>query len=281
LHAGSLAAALASWLDARAHGGTWLVRIEDVDTPRCIAGMDHYILGQMARCGLIPDATPLVQSLRLAAYGTALQQLIVTKQAYACACTRKDIEIALTRLGHAPTRHAELLYPGTCRQGLNGRGARSWRFLTRDIPVFWKDRRLGEQQQNVALEVGDFVIKRADGLFAYQLSVVVDDAMQGISHIVRGEDLTDNTARQIALQQALGLPTPRYLHTPLVLAADGQKLSKQNGAAEVDTGTEAAALGSLFKAAAALGLDAPVSGDNTGLALARWTHQWRSLYTTP
>jgi glutamyl-Q tRNA(Asp) synthetase len=133
----------------------------------------------------------------------------------------------------------------------------------------------------VALEVGDFVIKRADGLFAYQLAVVVDDAMQGISHIVRGEDLTDNTARQIALQQALGLPTPRYLHTPLVLAADGQKLSKQNGAAEVDTSSEAAALESLSKAASSLGLVAPVSGDNTDLALARWTQQWRSLHTNP
>jgi glutamyl-Q tRNA(Asp) synthetase len=252
-----------------------------VDTPRCIAGMDQYIVGQLTRCGLAPDALPLFQSHRLAAYEAALQQLIDADWAYACACTRKDIENALAQLGQTRSRHAELVYPGTCRKGLNGRGARSWRFLTRDTPVFWHDRRLGDQQQNVALEVGDFVIKRADGLFAYQLAVVVDDAMQGISHIVRGEDLTDNTARQIALQQALGLPTPRYLHTPLVLAADGQKLSKQNGAAEVDTSSEAAALESLSKAAASLGLVAPVSGDNTDLALARWTQQWRSLHTNP
>jgi glutamyl-Q tRNA(Asp) synthetase len=281
LHAGSLVAALASWLDARAHEGTWLVRIEDVDAPRCIAGMDQHILGQLARCGLVPDALPLVQSHRIAAYEAALQQLIDASQAYACACTRKDIENVLAQRGQARSRHAELIYPGTCRNGLNGRGARAWRFLTRDTSVFWHDRRLGEQQQNVAKEVGDFVIKRADGLFAYQLAVVVDDAMQGISHIVRGEDLTDNTARQIALQQALGLPTPRYLHTTLVLAADGQKLSKQNGAAEVDTSSDAAALESLSTAAASLGLDAPVSGDNRGLALARWTQQWRSLYTNP
>ena len=274
-------AALSSWLDARAHEGTWLVRIEDVDTPRCIVGMDHYILGQLARCGLVPDATPLVQSHRIAAYEAALQQLIDASQAYACACTRKDIENALAQRGQARSRHAGLIYPGTCRNGLKGRSARAWRFLTRDTSVFWHDRRLGEQQQNVAKDVGDFVIKRADGLFAYQLAVVVDDAMQGISHIVRGEDLTDNTARQIALQQALGLPTPRYLHVPLVLAADGQKLSKQNGAAEVDTSSDSAALESLSKAAASLGLDAPVSGDNTGLALARWTQQWRSLYTNP
>jgi glutamyl-Q tRNA(Asp) synthetase len=281
LHAGSLVAALSSWLDARAHEGTWLVRIEDVDTPRCIAGMDQHILDQLARCGLVSDAVPLVQSNRIAAYEAALQQLIDASQAYACACTRKDIENAMAQRGQARSRHAELIYPGTCRNGLNGRCARAWRFLTRDTSVYWHDRRLGEQQQNVAKDVGDFVIKRADGLFAYQLAVVVDDAMQGISHIVRGEDLTDNTARQIALQQALGLPTPRYLHTPLVLAADGQKLSKQNGAAEVDTSSDAAALESLSKAAASLGLDAPVSGDNRGLALARWTQQWRSLYTNP
>jgi glutamyl-Q tRNA(Asp) synthetase len=137
------------------------------------------------------------------------------------------------------------------------------------------------QLQNVANEVGDFVIKRADGLFAYQLAVVVDDAAQGISDIVRGEDLTDNTARQIALQEALGLPTPRYLHTPLVLASDGQKLSKQNGAAEIDTRTAGAALASLGEAASTLGLAPWHSGDNIASELARWTQQWRSLYTNP
>jgi glutamyl-Q tRNA(Asp) synthetase len=135
--------------------------------------------------------------------------------------------------------------------------------------------------QNVAREIGDFVVKRADGLFAYQLAVVVDDAMQCVSDVVRGEDLTDNTARQIALQQALGLPTPRYLHTPLVTAADGHKLSKQNGAAQVDTHSESAALASLGQAANVLGLAPCHSGDNVGSALARWTQQWRSLYTNP
>ena len=281
LHAGSLVAALASWLDARAHRGRWLVRIEDVDTPRCIAGMDHYILEQLARCSLVPDAEPLVQSQRTPAYEAALQQLIDRGAAYACACTRKDIEAALLKSGQERPRHTELIYPGTCRHGTRGRSARAWRFPALDAPLHWRDRRLGAQEQNLAAEVGDFIIKRADGLFAYKLAVVVDDAMQGVTDVVRGEDLTGNTARQIALQQALGLPTPRYLHTPLVLAPDGQKLSKQNGATEIDTRTDAAALASLTHAATALTLQAPASGDNTGLALARWTQQWRSLYTIP
>lgn len=281
LHAGSLVAALASWLDARAHGGSWLVRMEDVDVPRCITGMDHYILAQLARCGLESDAPALWQSRRTAAYQSALETLILSGSAYACACTRKDIETALRQNGQQHSRHTELVYPGTCRNGMEGRAGRSWRFLVPDTIVRWCDRRLGMQAQNLAKQVGDFVLKRADGLFAYQLAVVVDDAAQGITHIVRGEDLADNTARQIALQQALHLPTPRYLHTPLVLAGDGQKLSKQNGAVEVDTSSEAAVLQSLADAAATLGLEGSTSGDNRGLALARWTRQWRSLYTHP
>jgi glutamyl-Q tRNA(Asp) synthetase len=281
LHAGSLVAALASWLDARAHGGTWLVRIEDVDSPRCIAGVDQYILGQLARCGLVPDAAPVWQSTHTEVYEASLQQLIAAGDAYPCACTRKDIESALQASGLERERHAELVYPGTCRPGLQGRTGRAWRFVTHDAAIAWTDRRLGQQSQNVAIEVGDFVVKRADGLFAYQLAVVVDDATQGVSYVVRGEDLADNTARQIALQQALGLPTPRYLHTPLVMAADGQKLSKQNGAAQVDTQSDDAALVSLGEAASTLGLAPWHSGDNIASALARWTQQWRSLYTNP
>jgi len=281
LHAGSLVAALASWLDARAHDGVWLVRIEDVDLPRCIAGMGRFILGQLERCGLIPDAEPVWQSKRTAAYEAALQNLVAAGDAYPCACTRKDVESALLALGVERERHAELVYPGTCRNGLQGLNGRAWRFRTRDAAIEWTDRRTGPQQQNVSSKVGDFVVKRSDGLFAYQLAVVVDDAMQGVSDVVRGEDLADNTARQIALQRALGLPTPRYLHTPLVLAADGQKLSKQNGAAQVDTHSHDAALASLGQAANALGLAPCHSGDNQGSALARWTQQWRSLHTNP
>nr|WP_207185907.1 tRNA glutamyl-Q(34) synthetase GluQRS [Rubrivivax gelatinosus] len=250
LHAGSLVAALASWLDARAHGGAWLLRIEDVDTPRCVAGADRVILGQLAACGLVPDEPPWWQSQRGGAYADALQQLADAGRAYPCACTRRDIEQALAARGAAHERFAERVYPGTCRNGLAGRPARAWR-LRVEGRVHWHDRRLGEAGQDVAAEVGDFVLKRADGLWAYQLAVVVDDAAQGITDVVRGEDLADNTPRQILLQRALGVPTPRYLHTPLVLGADGHKLSKQNGAQALDLADPLAALRT---AAATLGL---------------------------
>lgn len=257
LHAGSLVAALASWLDARAHGGQWLVRIEDIDTPRCVPGADTLMLQQLDACGLRPDAPPLYQSQRGSHYQAALDQLIAARLAYPCACTRQDIARKLEAHGKPRPRHGELVYPGTCRHGLQGRAARAWRFLTENIKpnwpsaltaraqaapdsvadqlVHWQDRRLGAQQQDVAQEVGDFVLKRADGLWAYQLAVVVDDGAQGITDIVRGEDLADNTARQILLQRALGLPLPRYLHTPLVRGDNGEKLSKQHGASALDT----------------------------------------------
>ena len=230
LHAGSLVAALASWLDARAHGGRWLVRIEDVDSPRCVPGVDRVILEQLARCGLVADETPVWQSQRHSLYQAALDRLLADAAAYACACTRKDIEIALQALGRPRPRHGELVYPGTCRAGLGGRSARAWRLRTAGPPIAWFDRRLGASRQDVEQAVGDFVLRRADGLWAYQLAVVVDDATQGITHVVRGADLADNTPRQVLLQRALGVPTPTYLHTPLVLGPNGEKLSKQNGA---------------------------------------------------
>lgn len=252
LHAGSLVAALASWLDARAHAGRWLVRIEDVDGPRCVPGADQIILGQLANCGLLPDELPQWQSSREALYQSALGRLLASGQAYPCACSRKDIEQALAAAGADRPRHGERVYPGTCRHGLSGTAARAWRFLAEGgDTVHWIDRRLGPQRQDVAREVGDFVLRRADAQWAYQLAVVVDDAAQGITDIVRGEDLADNTARQILLQRALQLPTPRYLHTPLVLAADGQKLSKQNGAQALDTRRP---LACLHAAGQALGL---------------------------
>ncbi len=250
LHAGSLVAALASWLDARAHGGTWLVRIEDIDTPRCEPAAADFILQQLAACGLHPDEAPWLQSTRGAAYTLALQQLQTQGRAYACGCTRKDIDEALAAAGQPHQRFGERVYPGTCRSGLHGKPARAVR-LRADGVVTWHDRRLGTQQQDVAAEVGDFVLRRADGLWAYQLAVVVDDAAQGITHVVRGEDLADNTARQILLQRALAVPTPAYLHTPLVMAADGHKLSKQNGAQTLDLRDPAQAL---RQALAVLGL---------------------------
>lgn len=273
LHAGSLVAALASWLDARAHGGRWLVRIEDVDTPRCVAGADQEILRQLAACGLLPDEEPQWQSRRAALYQPALDRLVQAGLAYPCACSRKDIAQALAALGRARPRHGELVYPGTCRGGLGGRPARAWRLRVPDGVVAWHDRRLGPQAQDVAREVGDFVLKRADGLYAYQLAVVVDDAEQGITHVVRGEDLADNTARQLLLQRALGLPQPAYLHTPLVLGANDEKLSKQNGAAALELGDPVAALAA---AGDVLGLRVPV-GDGVGEWLARAVNAWSSL----
>ena len=305
LHAGSLVAALASWLDARAHQGRWLIRIEDVDTPRCAPGADQTLLRQLAACGLAPDEPPVYQSRHGALYQQALDQLIAASLAYPCGCTRQDIARTLAASGQARQRHGELVYPGTCRQGLNGRTARAWRFLTVknesntafsqvvrgqaaiksiansttaiiDEEVAWHDRLLGCQRQNVSREVGDFVLKRADGLWAYQLAVVVDDAAQGITHVVRGEDLADNTARQILLQRALGLPTPRYLHTPLVLGENGEKLSKQNGAQALDMSRPLAALN---QAAAMLGLQ-PQTGE-TAAALAAWVKEWKDAVSRP
>lgn len=277
LHAGSLVAALASWLDARAHGGAWLVRIEDVDTPRCVPGADRLILEQLAACGLVSDEPVCWQSTRGAHYQAALDRLIAQGDAYPCACSRKDIEAALHAAGRHRERHHAAVYPGTCRPengGLRGRSARAWRFhVGGPAPLTWTDRRLGTQTQDVASEVGDFVLRRADGLWAYQLAVVVDDAAQGITHVVRGEDLADNTPRQIALQRALGLPTPVYLHTPLVRGANGEKLSKQNGAQALDLNDP---LATLNAAAHALGL--PAQAGQAPEALARWVQAWRLKY---
>ncbi|MDP4300949.1 tRNA glutamyl-Q(34) synthetase GluQRS [Leptothrix discophora] len=279
LHAGSLVAALASWLDARSRGGSWRVRIEDVDRPRCSEAAAEDILRQLDRCGLVGDEPPWWQSRRGAAYAGALEQLVAAGLAYPCACTRKDIEAAAAQAGWVHERHGERPYPGTCRPergGLAGRPARAWRLHTGraggGVEIAWDDRRLGPQRQVVEEAVGDFVLRRADGLWAYQLAVVVDDAEQGISDVVRGADLTDNTARQILLQRALGLPTPRYLHTPLVLAADGAKLSKQNGAAPLDLADPVQAL---RRAASVLGL---VLRDTDGVAdtLAAACEAWRA-----
>ena len=280
LHAGSMVAALASWLDARAHGGRWLVRIEDVDGPRCIAGAEDAILRQLADCGLHPDAPPLRQSDRGALYAQALERLHAAGRAYGCRCTRREIAQALQARGLGRERHGDLVYPGTCRPGgpqpVPWPEARAVRLLTcaddgRDTVIDWTDRRLGAQRQNLSREVGDFVLRRADGLWAYQLAVVVDDAAQGVTDIVRGEDLADNTPRQILLRRHLGLPQPRHLHTPLVLAADGQKLSKQNGAAPVDTGRPAEVLAA---AARALGLDL-AEGLSADAVRAEALRQWR------
>lgn len=291
LHAGSLVAALASWLDARAHRGRWLLRTEDVDTPRCVAGADGEILRQLAALGLVADAPPLWQSARAGAYAAALQRLAEAELAYPCGCSRRAVDDALAAAGRRPPRHGERIYPGTCRPergGLAGRPARAWRLhLGRCAPagaavVDWHDRWLGAQRQDVAQEVGDFVLRRADGLWAYQLAVVVDDAAQGISDVVRGADLADNTPRQILLQRALGLPTPRYLHLPLLCDARGEKLGKQTGAPAVALDTPAAALAALRAAASALGLADPAAAAATPADwLAAAVAAWRELAGAP
>jgi glutamyl-Q tRNA(Asp) synthetase len=273
LHAGSLVAALASWLDARAHGGRWLVRIEDVDAPRCVPGADALILGQLAACGLQPDEPPTWQSQRDTRYAAALDRLRETGSAYPCGCTRRDIIEALAARGQTRERHGELVYPGTCRDGLHGKTLRAWRMRSDGAPIEWSDRALGARRQDVQREVGDFVLRRADGLWAYQLAVVVDDAEQGITDVVRGANLADNTARQILLQRALGLPTPRYLHTPLVLGRNGEKLSKQNGATALSLDDPLAAL---REAAAVLGLAPAAEGATTAEWLAAAVRAWRA-----
>ena len=278
LHAGSLVSALASWLDARAHSGRWLLRFDDLDAPRCLPGIEHLIVQQLAVLGLVPDAPPLWQSQRGARYAQALEYLREAGLAYPCGCTRSDIDSELAAMGLAPGRGADRIYPGTCRNGLHGKPARAWRLAAGSdaAPVFidWDDRRLGPQHQDVTHAVGDFVLQRADGPWAYQLATVVDDAEQGISDVVRGEDLADNTARQMHLQQLLGLPTPRYLHTPLVRDERGEKLSKSNGAAPLDLQDP---LPPLRAAAVALNLGVPDSdqlGDWLAGAVNGWRERW-------
>jgi glutamyl-Q tRNA(Asp) synthetase len=219
LHFGSLVAALGSYLDAKAHGGEWLVRMEDIDTPRVVPGAADDILRTLERFGFEWDGPVLYQSSRMEAYEEALATLRRRDLVFPCSCSRKDV--------------GDLPYPGTCRQGAKGDRS-SWRLRVESGLVEFEDRRLGLQRQNVLDHVGDFPLKRADGLFTYQMAVVVDDAFQKVTDVVRGEDLLDSTSRQILLQRALGLPEARYLHLPVVLNSDGQKLSKQTGAVPLD-----------------------------------------------
>lgn len=252
LHLGSLVAAMASYLDARTHHGRWLVRIEDLDFDRNVAGADQQILLALQRCGMQWDGTVVWQSQRLERYQAALEQL--GQLVYPCACSRKEIADSRLRMGEA----ASQVYPGTCRAGLaTGKTARAWRLRVPEpgqALLRFSDRWHGPQQQDLAREVGDFVLKRADGFWAYQLAVVVDDATQGITHVVRGADLLDSTARQIYLQQLLGIPAPVYLHVPVIVNRDGEKLSKQTGALAFDRDGNDLLAEALLPAAAFLGL---------------------------
>ena len=226
LHLGSLVAALASWLDARAAGGRWLLRIEDLDRPRELPGAADAILRQLSALGLDWDGEVVKQSRRGDAYRRALERL--AGATYWCACTRSEIEDSVL----APD--GARIYPGTCRNGIAaGKTPRALRVRTDATAIRFNDRVQGECTQRVEKEVGDFVLLRADGLHAYQLAVVVDDAEQGVTDVVRGADLLDSTARQIHLQRLLGYAQPRYLHVPVAVTAQGEKLSKKTGAAAV------------------------------------------------
>ncbi len=208
-----------------------MVRIEDLDPPREAAGASRDILRTLEALGFEWDGDVLYQSQREEAYRTALQMLLDHERAYPCGCSRREI----AALQEDRKAVAELYYPGTCRHGLApDRQARAWRVLTHDRPITFHDRLQGLQRQRLDQTCGDFVIRRADGLFAYQLAVVVDDEAQNITEVVRGCDLLDSTPRQIHLQRLLGLATPAYVHVPVALDRSGDKLSKQTGAAAID-----------------------------------------------
>ncbi len=272
LHMGSLVCAMASFLDARTHDGTWLVRIEDIDPPRDIPGADRDILNTLAGFGMTSDIDVVWQHDRFELYETALRSLQEKKLVYGCACTRSQIQAKNLELG-LPAG----VYPGTCRTIDNHKEIRAWRFLTNSEPVSFIDRISGLYTQNVERSVGDFVVKRADGLWAYQLAVVVDDENQGVTHIVRGADLLDNTPRQILLQRALDLRTPSYMHIPLVCDADGHKLSKQTKAKAVDASNP---LPLLESAASFLGL--PPTGADNIKAFWKCTQQtWAEKFSIP
>jgi len=276
LHQGSLISALASYLDARAHDGDWLIRIEDVDAPRTVTGAAEDILATLAVYGMHTTHPVLWQSQRGHAYEDAFDRLDLAGLLYPCGCSRKDIAEALAHLQQGHARHTTLAYPGTCRNGLHGGIERAWRLRVPDADhrERFVDRWQGLQSQDLGAEVGDFALRRADGLWAYQLAVVVDDAYAGMTHIVRGADLLDSTPRQIYLQRCLGLPTPDYLHVPLLTDASGEKLSKQNGATALPRSPERI-LTALHDAAAFLGMQ--VAAPNLSRFYEVALQQWRAI----
>ena len=268
LHFGSLVAALGSFLDARHNGGEWLVRMEDLDPPREVPGAADEILYSLDALGLHWDADVLFQSKRTEIYEQVLEMLDRAELVYPCGCTRKEIR-SNSAGGKNPS-----LYPGTCRNGLpDNRQARSVRLRVPDLCIQFNDRLQGVIEECLPEHSGDFIVRRADGLFAYQLAVVVDDAAQGITDIVRGSDLLDSTCRQIFLQQSLGYAVPRYLHLPIAVNAAGQKLSKQTYAPALDRDKPVPAL---WQTLQFLGQNPPLElqkADLTGLwqwAISEW-----------
>jgi len=282
LHAGSLVAAMASYLDARAHGGRWVLRMEDLDAPRVAAGAAQVILAQLRALGMHWDGDVLWQSGRTAAYQRAWTRLQAGGLLYPCGCTRREIADSMPP---GVMFDAERPYSGACRAGLApGRTPRAWRVQMPSGVVTFVDRCLGPQAQDVARAVGDVIVRRADGVWAYQLAVVVDDADAGVTDVVRGADLLGSTARQIRLAQLLGLPVPRYMHVPLVMdAVTGLKLSKQNGALAIDIRDTRTALAALQDAWRHLGF-APVRVRDVQAFWPQAVTQWarsRAIWVKP
>ena len=262
LHIGSLATALASWLDAKASNGVWLVRIEDIDTTRAQPDASEGILNQLARFGLISDEKVIFQSNRIAVYQQYLNSLQEKGVIYTCECSRKKIQNYYEELGEILFPHQEIVYPGFCRSNPpNHQTSGALRIKIPDNTIV--------NQQWLNKEVGDFILQRADGVYSYQLAVVIDDHYQNITHIVRGADLATNTPRQIWLQQVLEFHTPTYLHIPLVLDPTGNKLSKQNKAEPLWPQTTEAILGNLARIAEHLGLNLPLDQPKT---ISSWLH---------
>lgn len=269
LHFGSLVAALGSCLDARAQGGQWLLRMEDVDTGRNQPGAADDILRTLTRFGFVWDGEVLYQSRRLADYAGVLADLLAAGAVYGCACSRKEIADSARR----EAIDGGLAYPGNCRAGVPpGRAARAWRLRVDNQPIRFEDRLQGWNCQHLEQDIGDFVLRRADGLFAYQLAVVVDDHFQGITDVVRGADLLDSTPRQIWLYQSLGWPVPRYAHLPVVANAAGEKLSKQTRAQALDP-DRASAL--LVDALRFLGQPAPLTLAGASVSEV-WSWAWEN-----
>ncbi len=269
LHFGSLIAAVGSYLEARRRGGEWLLRMEDLDEPREVPGAADAILQALEAYGFEWDGEVRFQSRRSAAYGEALERLERKGAVFPCACTRREISDS------APSLASETIYPGTCREGLPpGRRARAVRMRVDDAVIAFDDALQGRVEQNLAREVGDFIVRRADGLFAYQLAVVVDDAEQSITDVVRGADLLASTPRQILLQRLLGYLTPRYMHLPVAVNRNGEKLGKQTLAAPLGI-TDAAV--QLWRALRFLGQEPPADiaaggiAEIWGWALANWS----------
>lgn len=266
LHAGSLVAALAGWLDARAHDGVWLIRIEDLDPPREVPDAARDILDTLAAFGMTSDEPVMFQSTRTDAYAAALAQLQERDLVFACSCSRRDV---LEASGSG------MRYPGTCRQApLRSGGPTAWRVRVTNAPIAFEDRAVGTVAQTLESEIGDFVVQRANGLWAYQLAVVIDDAAQGITDIVRGTDLLDNTPRQLWLQHQLKLSVPRYLHVPVLVNEAGEKLSKQTGATALNRSSPLRELERVWEhlGFAPLGADTVAAFLNaaTGLWFERW-----------